>query len=509
MNKRQTLYTLFLVIFRGFRLRLIKKFFMCSTALSLCCLLPLFGCSDEGDDDSASDDDTATPDDDTAGDDDSSGDDDSAPGTEAGWFTVQLPSDAAPTDGIAVRVHHPGSDSIRYPRGAPVVVRVEGGWNPGDLAAEAPNLNAEAFGFIDISYLLPGGTSEDGAASGGEYDFRGTGCITATRDVLKYAANLLTDTDGRTLKERLPFAWNENLGIVGGSNGGNLALATLAEEATNLPSIAWFITWESPIGDQYQACELNGNTFYVPGTCTATSCPWDGMEAQLLYDPAGTTVFQDWDGTQQSLDGVVFLDADASGGFESGELVFGFVPGERVGVEPAVVFSQELADLIAADPGAVFGASTPPLWLADQPATEDFWALRDGSLRLAEAHAAFPDLMVIHINTQQDHGQTQPDFPHARSHVQGWIDASHTFVRLNPDAAYMAYVSGQDASHFPDNDANEPVPWPDTIDLMIPTEVEGQPASVWTEPAAVLELAERFWMENTETNLDDLIVTPR
>jgi len=491
-----------------------KYLLMCSTALAMAGLLAVLGCGDDADDDTAMpDDDVAdddVSDDDSAGDDDSADDDDdSAPGTEAGWIDVQIPSDAAPTDGIAVRIHHPGSEAIRYPRGAPVVVRIEGGWNAGELKPEASDPNVEQFGFIDISYLLPGGTSEDGAASGGEYDFRGADCLTATRDVLKFAAGLITDNDGRTLRDRLPFAWNENLGIIAGSNGGNLALATLAEESANLPPIAWFVAWESPIGDQYQACELNGNDFYEPGTCGTTSCPWDGMEAQLRYDAAGQTVFNDWDGVQQTLDGVVYLDADASDAFEPGELAFGFVPGPRDGADPALVFSQELADLIDADPGAVFGASDPPAWLADQAATETFWQLRDGSLRLAEAHAAFPDLMVIHINTQEDHAQTQPDFPHARSHVQGWIDASHAFVRLNPDAVYMEYVSGQDASFFPDNDANEPVAWPDTVDLMIPTEVEGQPASSWTEPAAVLELAERYWRENLEVNLDDLLVNPR
>jgi len=472
-------------------------------------LLALYGCGGEDDDtadDDVADDDVA--DDDSAADDDTTGDDDSAEPLASGWFTVMIPSDAAPDDGIAVRVHYPGSAALRYPNGAPVVVRVPGGWGPGELTPEAPDPGSEQFGYVAISYLLPGGTEEGGVASGGEYDFRGADCLTATRDVLQYAAGLITDLDGRTLKQRVPYAWIDNLGILGDSNGGNLALITLAEESASLPSIRWFIAWESPIGDQYQACELNDNGFYAPGSCTATTCPWDGIEEQLRFDAVGQTAFVDWDGTQQTLDGVVFLDADASESFESGELAFGLVPAPRTGADPALVFSQELADQIAADPATVYGQETAPTWLPDQTATGEFWALRDGSLRLAEAHAAFPDLLVIHVNTQEDHVQTQPDFPHARSHVQGWIDASHGFVRLNPDAVYMAHVSGLDESLFPDNDANEPVPWPDTIDLMIPTEVEGQPAAWWTEPAAVLELTERHWRENTDANLDHILVPP-
>ncbi len=485
------------------------------TAVALLAILSLLiGCpGDEGDDDdiTAGDDDATAGDDDdtTAGDDDDAtpgDDDDSAAGddddtaqpVEAGVFTVQVISEAAPTDGLAVRVEYPATEDLRHAEGAPILVRVPGGWNAGDLGSEEPSPEME-FGYVIVNYLLPGG-EQDGVASGGEYDYRGPNCILATRDILQYAAGQIPDADGQLITDRVPHAWLENLGIEGGSNGGNLALQTLAEVGDELPPVAWVVFWESPIGDQYQAKELNDNPYYVPGTCLATTCPWPGMEAAIGFDPSAPTDGNEWDESPFEVQGKIFLDGDGDGVWDIGEKELLWNPGPRI--DPAQILlypSAELSDSI--ELSGVFDDVPPPPWLAPPAVVADYWPMVDGSLRIAEAQANFPDVMIIHLGTVNDHAQDQPDYPHARSHVLGWITAGHSFIRLNPDAAYLAHLTGEDESSFPDNDANEPIPWPGTDQLMIP-----DVADHMAGPAGVLELSDRYAVGNTDVNLTDVLV---
>ena len=485
------------------------------TAVALFATLSLLlGCpGDEADDDDATpgdDDDTTAGDDDTtAGDDDDAtadDDDDSATGDdddtaqpiEAGVFTVQVISEAAPTDGLAVRVEYPATEDLRHAEGAPILVRAPGGWDAGDLGSEEPSPEME-FGYVIVHFLLPGG-EQDGVSSGGEYDYRGPNCILALRDVIQYAAGQIPDTDGQLITDRAPHAWTDNLGIEGGSNGGNLVLQTLAEEGDELPPVAWAVFWESPIGDQYQAKELNNNPFYVPGTCTATTCPWPGMEAAIVFDPVPPTDGVEYDYSTFEVQGKIFIDGDGNGVWDLGEKDLVWNPGPRI--DPAQILlypSTELSEAI--ELAGLFDEVPPPPWLPPPDVIADYWPMVDGSHRIAEAHANFPDLLIIHLGTQTDHAQDQPDYPHARSHVLGWITAGHAFVRLNPDAAYVAALTGEDPSSYPDNDANEPIPWPDTIDYMVPDAADNM-----VGPAGVLELSDRYALGNTDVNLTDMLV---
>ncbi len=487
------------------------------TAL-LVTLALLLGCPSGGDDDddvACCDDDDATADDDdddTADDDDDDAtpgdDDDSAPGddddddtvgpTEAGVFTAQLPSDAAPGDGLAIRVQYPASEDVRHAEGAPVLVRVPGGWDTGDLGADEPGPEMPN-GYIIVHFLLPGG-EQDGETSDGEYDYRGPNCITALRDVIRYAGGEIEDENGMSIEDSVPFAWMDNLGVEGGSNGGNLVIQTLAEEAAQLPDVAWLLFWESPIGDQYQTKELNDNPYYVPGTCTATTCPWPGIEAALAFDPVPPTDGHEYDGSEFEVAGKIFIDDNGNGQWDIGEVDLLWNPGPRVDPGQILLYpSSELSEAI--DNAGVFDQLPAPAWLAPPSAVAGYWPMVDGSLRIAEAHANFPDLLVLHVGTQTDHAQDQPDYPHARSNVLGWITAGHAFVRLNPDAAYTALLTGEDPSNFPDNDANEPVAWPGTDLLMLPDS-----ADQFAAPAAILELSDRYATANTDVNLTDVLV---
>ena len=110
------------------------------------------------------------------------------------------------------------------------------------------------------------------------------------------------------------------------------------------------------------------------------------------------------------------------------------------------------------------------------------------------------------IASMVDHVQKQPDHPHIRSFIQGWLDAGHSFVRLNPDAVYMALTTGKDKSYFPDNAANTPAPYPGIDATLEPENVSGSPVTqAETDAAVVFELADRTRLQDRSMNIDNVL----
>jgi len=432
---------------------------------------------------------------------------------------VSLPSESTGDAGgpLAVRLHLPAADHTRYAEGAPIMVLVPGGHEAGMVSPDDEGLVRAAgdYGLIHVSYSMPGTLLPDVAGgSGGTYDYRGPACKRALADVLRFATGELIDSEGATIGDHLPFALTNNVGVAALSHGGNLALTTLADHGAEFARLAWLVCWESPIGDQYVTAELGGghsgerllNPYYTPGTSTLTDCPWPGMENVLAFDAEQEFALQDpADSEAYVLKGVFFLDENGDGARSDGEFSFSPLggPGETVGGNhlPKGYTSLELAALIERRAAALFPDSVPA-WLAPRAEVEAYWADRDGSLVLEQAHAALPDMAVMAVAGISDHVQAQPDHPHVRGFVNGWLDAGGRFVRLNPDSAYMAVVSGADAAGFPDNDANQPIPYPGIDELLQPRTVTSTTAMT----AALLEMADRVREGNLSVNLDAVLV---
>ena len=159
------------------------------------------------------------------------------------------------------------------------------------------------------------------------------------------------------------------------------------------------------------------------------------------------------------------------------------------------------AAAIAARGPALFDGPAPP-WLATEPQTTEYWDGRDGALAVPALHAAWPALGVIHVQTADDHVQSQPDHPHAAAHLQAWIDAGHAFARLNADAAYIAEASGIDATQIPELDANQPLPWPAIGDAVLAETIAGTPTAPFVTGAAMAELADRTRAGEWSVDLD-------
>lgn len=410
-------------------------------------------------------------------------------GDEAGAFTTHVPSAAAPDVGVAVQVIFPARDATRYAEGAPITVVLPGGWDTGSLSG----VGRAGGGFVRIEVLLPGGTARDGTASGGVDDWRGAAAVQAVVDVLEYATGTRTDIEGLYLLDRVEYALVDNVGIQGDSHGGNLAIVALAEADPASSPVKWLVAVESPIGDQQALGELNGNPFFEPGTCEGLTCPWPGIGRALTFDSdsdsGGIAGGPSWPGRFSA----------TGDGDSGGTIVFKVVPGPP-GPEQKAFVSTELLTDIRANQERLFGADGPPDWLPTEDEAAEFWHWRDGSIRIDDAAANYPDLLVCVVQRQRDHKQTSPDYPHTWMYLEAWSNAGHGFFRLNPDAAYVASISGEDASRYPDNDAGALVPWPEPLPAMLPND-----AYVAGLIAAPFEMADRTYEGNRSPNLDTVI----
>ncbi len=457
-------------------------------------------------------------------------DDGSSPGPDdsgfspigAGSFTVRLDSQASPDGGIAVRVFHPSTESRRYEEGAPLAIVVPGGHAPALVSRDrdADVLAAVGNGVIHVSFSMPGAIDVDAeGTSGGEYDYRGPNCKRALADTILYAMGRLADADGQLITDRLAFAIPSNVGLVALSNGGNLALTALADFAEELEGLAWLITWESPIGDQTVTVELGGgspaesslNPFYTPGDCELTSCPWPGLEDALAFDLTTTFLLEDpANGSTRELAGLLYVDSNGNRTLDANEFSFNYLggPGDTSeGVHTAKAYvSSELADLVEQETGRLF-LSGRPTWMASKAEVDAYWAERDGSLALGAVVNAFPEMPAIALASSVDHVQAQPDHPHVRSMVNGWRQFGGIFIRLNPDSAYLAKITGLDPTEFPDNLANLPIPYPG-IDEMLEPETVGQIPinSTVLQSAAIHELTDRTWADTLAADLNDVLL---
>jgi len=415
--------------------------------------------------------------------------------TKTAAFVVQLASAGAGEMGIAVRVVPPAG-LPRYEEGAPIMVYAPGGWGTGSFT-NPEKLRVHEHGVVGVEFLLPGGKTPDGE-SGGNYDVRGPACNRAVADATRWALGLSTAMDGSRITDHLPYALTDEVGLIGSSNGGNAALAALGSHGDELLGVRWFSAWESPIGDQFAAVDLNNNPYYVPGTCGATSCPTPGLAEGLSWDPTGETRLVT-DSFVLKTGRLVLAGAEGPNGLFT-RLSAGYDANGIVRAYP----SQELGEQIRLVEGTLFGSAAPDWLETNANALADYWLHRDGALHIQTISEQMPNLLVMHLQNSQDHVQSQPDHPHAMAHLQGWHEASHGWWRLNPDAAYMSALVANAAAHknLPDNDANTLLQYPNGVEQTVPKNL-GQNLSL----ASVLELCDRTHLNNTEPNLNGVLVT--
>ncbi|MDP2315412.1 MAG: hypothetical protein Q8P41_21115 [Pseudomonadota bacterium] len=335
---------------------------------------------------------------------------------------VQVPDDADGSVHADVRWPDVGDEPQA---GWPIALVLHGAWDPAGTPIDRGSMRVDVTaGLVDIHLDLPG----NGRTSGTN-DRRGAASRAAVAAVLRWAAGEALDTGGCSLADRIPGGDPDRLYVVGTSNGGNLAMATLADPALDLPPVAGLVAWETPAGPQFTNVELGATpSVYTPGSCafapaSGTTCE---MPVERLIEVGGGTPTLCFD-----------VDEDAA-------------CGER---DVTVRGVEDLdTGLMMLSPTLRAAADERGLTLPGYASVETsvaWWAERDGSRLAAPLVAAQADLPVMLLASEADHVQTLADHPHIYGLGEALQAAGAAWTRLNPGADWLGETTGENAPNMP------------------------------------------------------------
>lgn len=411
---------------------------------------------------------------------------------------VDLPSSAAGTGTLAVRVFAPANLSeTRYPEGAPVLI-----WGPGGTSEGSLNDPLRrATDVIRIVFLFPGGRDlATGRSSGGSYDFRGLASILALRDVLRYAAGELADSQGRRIDDVLPVpVLHHDIGLLGSSNGGNIVVAVAVLFGSELSGrLRYVIQWESPVSSQITLADLGPATLDCSGTAQRPSfrapnpryLGYGPLEltadySQIAYDPSSAThpVFLDGNGNRRydtvatQTSGCRTPDLSGNNALETSE----DFPLSSHTVAGKQCYSRAVTRALR--DGGVFGGSWPSS-IATVEEADAYWGLREAVRLYPAATAAIPGVEAMVLASLEDHVQVAADHPHIRQAFEGWQGAGAP-VKLNPGLSYLRTADSTLAARTDLLDlafGESPKGWSDASSFCLPETVSVdamQLAAVW------------------------------
>jgi len=415
---------------------------------------------------------------------------------------VRIPSTSTGIDAgtLAVRIHAPEGHAIRYPTGAPILVWVLGGFDEKGISHGLP---PEADDIVCLTFLFPG--AEDpwsGLSSDGAYDYRGPNCIAALRDVLLFAAGDLSDTEGRTINEivAVPLL-QDNIGMIGESNGGNILTAVAALHGELLAGhLRYLIQWETPVSSQIATRDL-GRVWLKPGTGQGDywNPRYEGYDplvlpvdyTDLVFDPTQdiypvlldgtgdvsyTTVIDPRGRPIPDLDGNGILTID-----EDFPLDTYPVDDERLTYSRPVMFAFTEREIFDGDwPGHLVSVSEGAA----------YWDMRESVRLTPDAIFNIPDLEAMVLCGVRDHVQAMPGKPHIRQAFDSW-NSHGAWVKINPSPEHLIAIDPQLADlPLPDLPANTgPSDWTDHASYAIPTDV---PKPLY-QLAAIYEMADRVY----------------
>ena len=327
-------------------------------------------------------------------------------------------------------------DSARYDTcGAPVVIIIAGGKGSQGIVPAYPAYLTN-YGFIEVFFNFPGGGSGV-LQSGGAYDLRGPACITALKDVIKFCCGQIENNAHKFLNEIIPVTPNYNdVGLVGGSNGGNIALAVTGMYGDSLPGLKWIVNWESPVGDGNILADMGvvnmggGNP-----TCNKAYNDTTGNFDYTKLRYTDTLYF----GYGQGLDTVAGFYFDNNNDDIPGDtLDFSLEPliyGS--GLDKRAYYSKKIIEL-----GYSMGLipAIHPYYIPSDSEATEFWKWRDGGNWIDTIGTKRPDLLFMVTAKNHNHYISAPDAPGVLFQYNAFLNTSLPVVRLNPDSTYLRYV---------------------------------------------------------------------
>lgn len=407
----------------------------------------------------------------------------------------QIPSDGADDTGVFVRMVYPSDASkARYgSAGAPVMVNLQGGMDATQMddTETLPDTSIQkGFGVVYLNMNYPGGYK-----TGGIDDQRGPNGQKAVRDVIRFALGKISNADGQSITDLVPFADTDNVGVVSWSNGGNIAVVTMDLYGSDLAGVRYYCGWENPAGDEYVQADLGSssqpNPAYRPGRTIL-----DAEKGSIsIFDTTHLTMDED----------LIFFDLDGDRQLGANDyLCSGWV------YDGLKYFSTEVTQAISmVAPDALSAADNE---VANVEESDAFWRNRDMSRHFqgVVTHLGSTFQGAIVFSSSRDHVQGTPDYPHMVVHYNGWVNAGLPFVRINGDECYSTHVVDQlgidlDYTVLSDNDANTTVtlenaatfPQAETGDLLY---------EISLVTGAALELADRVHTDEWRANLSEVLV---
>ncbi|MFP4458426.1 MAG: T9SS type A sorting domain-containing protein [Candidatus Zixiibacteriota bacterium] len=381
---------------------------------------------------------------------------------------------------IAIKITAPPLGGERYDTGAPIIIAVPGGWDAGGWTNMPEELPEE--GVCIISFLLPGVTVDE-YSTDGDYDTRGENCIEALKQVILFATGEMEDIHGNTINEfiELTDIDSEKVGLFGGSNGGNLIMATLSLRGEELAGLVDFVlTYESPTSPQINVLDLgygdpfddvdgdgNGifdddykNPWYIE--YGDTSCIVDLRKICYQRDTTIGLDFVFLDGNEDGIYNQVFrsghrtADVNNNGVLDTTE---DFLFSSLLSLEDSLLYySTEVTEAL----WGYLGEEDYPENFANPSQAHDFWFIRSSVYHYDNLPLYHPNLKLMSVFKKRDHAQVVDDKVNIRHGYDGFR-RNGLWARLNPDLQYLRHFHPE-IETAPDNPANwAPLNWEEDI----------------------------------------------
>lgn len=361
----------------------------------------------------------------------------------------------------------PGNEGPRFPDGAPVIVFIRGGMNSPTLPVSTlPIRFHDNKGAVQLYFDFP-------------QDSRGEQSRHALGAALRFGAGEDIDTDGCTIEDYLGGPLSGQLVVVGYSFGGNIIWSTLADTNVELPRVDGVVSYEVPIVAEMQTKDIT-HAGYEEGSCTL-SRDWE-LDCTISYDGLNH---------DQGLN-ALYIDSDGDGVLGDDEEGFNYLSDPLTSGEYYTPMTT----------AAAAAASLPTRSDLPQVALERFWRERELVTHIPGAISRFPDLAVMVLGTDDDHGlRDLPDAPHLTGMLAALERAGTRWYRLNPDAAYAFLETGDRDVFDREQPANKSYAIADLPPRMPDATDDGR--RLFT--AATLELFDRLhddeWGDDLEYNL--------
>ncbi len=434
-------------------------------------------------------------------------------------------------EGYTVRIPYPGGyvtagvyapDVPRYFDGAPIVLDLPGGQSFGTTQPDTGFVNR---GVIYATLILPG-RAEGPDTTTGTWDARGLASYDAIAAVMAYLGGDITDIAGGRMEDSLSCPVNHDVvGMLGSSNGGNLAVGTLALRGNRFSKCCYLVTYESPTNDQIVFFDLGGKRRDEDHLCDGADL-WDftdddAKNASVLgYDPVEIPIdYSDlaWDttwvdtfsisgGGQMVFRGRAFLDHTHDGIITRNALGKLDLNNDCTYDTLEDFYFEALA---AAPPETGWRLKlfytfpvTRELWrrniidtlnwpesLATPGEARQFWRMRTAVFWYDSIPRHFPDLKVLLIATQKDHAQVSSDYPNIRQAYDGFSRQGF-WVKINPDSLWVREVLPGYGASYPQNPPNwAPAVWESLYYHSVPEVGDFPDRSICI--ASVLEMCDR------------------